>query len=132
MKKFEEFLIEDATATAGNTGGMGAVLAAQPSSTPGDVQNSQAGSGDIGQTLGIYTKPAINLKKKKKKKLKRVTSFEDFQSKNESAEIDNLTARYYDDFDDEEEPATESDLNDFNHKNIRKIQLYEDKEKSED
>jgi hypothetical protein len=129
MKKFEEFLKEDATATAGNTGGMGAVVAAQPSSTPGDVAGSTMGSGDIGQTLGIYTKPAINLKKKKKKKLKRVTSFEDFQSKNESVEVDNLTARYYDDFDDEEEPATESDLNDFNQKNIRKIQLYEDKEK---
>lgn len=132
MKKFEEFIKEDATATAGNTGGMGAVVAAQPSSTSGDVAGSSIGSGDIGQTLGTYYKPTINMKKEKKKKLKRVTSFEDFQHKNESSEIDNLTARYYDDFDDEEEPATESDLNNFDQKNIRKIQLYEDKYKSED
>jgi len=130
MKKFEDFIIEDATATAGNSGGMGPVISAQPGINPGT--QGTTGSGDIGQTLGTYTKPAIKLKKDKKKKLKRVTSFEDFQSKNESVEVDNLTARYYDDFDDEEEPATESDLNDFNQKNIRKIQLYEDKDKSED
>lgn len=78
MKKFEEFIIEDACATAGNSGGMGAVVAASPSSTPGDVAGSTTGSGDIGQTLGTYTKPALNLKKGKKK-LKRLTSFEDYK-----------------------------------------------------
>ena len=67
--------------------------------------------------------------------MKKIFNFKDFLVENiegYKAEVDNLTARYYDDFDDEEEPATESDLNDFNQKNIRKIQLYEDKEKSED
>ena len=123
MKKFEEFILEDATATLGNVGGMGVMISAQPGSVPGT--QGTTGSGDIGQTLGIYSKPATNLKKAKKKKLKRVTSFDDFQPKNESSDVDNLTARYYDDFDDEEEPATESDLNNFDQKNIRKIQLYE-------
>lgn len=80
MKKFEEFMIEDATATLGNTGGMGAVVAAQPSSTPGDVAGSTPGSGDIGQTLGTYTKSAPNLKKDKKKKMKNLQSFKNFKS----------------------------------------------------
>ena len=79
MKKFEEFINEDACATAGNTGGMGAVVAAQPSSTPGDVAGGTPGSGDIGQTLGTYTKPTLNLKKDKKKKMKNITSFKNFK-----------------------------------------------------
>lgn len=78
MRKFEEFLNEDACATMGNANGMGAVVAATPSSTPGDVAGSTPGSGDIGQTLGTYTKPAIKMKKSKNK-LKRLTSFEDFK-----------------------------------------------------
>jgi hypothetical protein len=65
MKKFKEFN-EDACATMGNANGMGAVVAAQPSSTPGDVSGGTPGSGDVGQTLGTYTKPASKLKKKKK------------------------------------------------------------------
>lgn len=80
MKKFENFLIEDVAATMGNSGGMGAVTAATPSSTPGDVAGSTPGSGDIGQTLGTYTKPMLN-QKKGKKKLKRLTSFDDFKNK---------------------------------------------------
>ena len=78
MKKFKEYN-EDAAATAGNSNGMGAVVAANPSSTPGDVAGSTIGSGDIGQTLGTYTKPALKMKKDKKKKMKRLTSFEDFK-----------------------------------------------------
>lgn len=75
MLKFKEFLNEDAYATMGNTGGMGAVVAAQPGSSPGE--QGTTGSGDIGQTLGTYTKPAINLKKDKKKK-KNIDSFDNF------------------------------------------------------
>jgi hypothetical protein len=80
MKKFEEFIIEDATATMGNTGGMGAVVAAQPSGTPGDVAGSTAGSGDIGQLLGTYTKPTLNMKKRKSKhKMNTLTTYANFR-----------------------------------------------------
>lgn len=80
MKKFEEFIIEDATATMGNTGGMGAVVAAQPSGTPGDVAGSTAGSGDIGQLFGTYTKPALKMKKKKgKHKMNTLTTYANFR-----------------------------------------------------
>lgn len=47
--------------------GMGAIKSAQPSPTPGDVQGSIAGSGDIGTTLGTYTKQPAFFKKKGKK-----------------------------------------------------------------
>lgn len=84
IKRFNE----DATATMGNTGGMGAVVAAQPSSTPGDVAGSTPGSGDIGHGIGVYTK---SMQKKKKKRYSNdtydnmyVTKFTDFDSiKNE-------------------------------------------------
>ena len=81
MKNFEEFIVEDATATMGNTGGMGAVVAAQPSGTPGDVSGSIAGSGDIGQTLGTYMKTPLNMKKRKdgKYKMKKIQSFAGFK-----------------------------------------------------
>jgi len=80
MKKFEDFIIEDATATMGNTGGMGAVVSAQPSGTPGDVAGSTPGSGDIGQLLGTYTKPQLNLKKKKSKhKMNNLTTYANFK-----------------------------------------------------
>lgn len=69
-------LKEDANATAGNTGGMGDVSAANPSSTPGDVAGSTTGSGDIGHSFGTYMKSAPNFKKKKMKKVK---SFEEFK-----------------------------------------------------
>jgi len=70
MKKFEEFIIEDACATLGNTGGMGAVVSAQPSSTPGDVAGGTIGSGDIGASLGSTAKW-----KKKKKKNGTISAF---------------------------------------------------------
>jgi hypothetical protein len=129
MKKFKEFIKEDATTTAGNTCGMGGVVAASPSSTPGDVAGSTIGSGDIGAKIGgAYTKKTgvpigkNLLKKKKSKSPKNITSFANFNPMKE--EIDNFTARYYDDFDDEEEKANEYDLQEFNPKN-RKIQLFE-------
>jgi hypothetical protein len=79
MKKFERFIIED-VATMGNTGGMGNVVAAQPSSTPGSVNSADSlpGSGDIGQVLGTYTKPGLNSKKRKDKKEKKIKSFNNF------------------------------------------------------
>lgn len=49
--------------------------------------------------------------------------FKDFVK--EDLEIDNFTARYYDLFDDEEEPANEKDLINFNERN-KKIQMFED------
>lgn len=76
VKKFEEFINEDAAATLGNTGGMGAVVAAQPSSTPGSVEGSTIGSGDIGQAIGNYTKPKQKLNKRNKKK---ITTFKNFK-----------------------------------------------------
>jgi len=51
-------------------------------------------------------------------------NLKNFKQYNES--IDNFTARYYDNYDDEEPPATESDLMNINKENIRKVQMYED------
>jgi hypothetical protein len=69
-------LTEDACATMGNTGDMGAIVSAQPSSTPGSVNSidSLSGSGDIGQVLGTYTKPVLKNRKNKKK----IKSFKNF------------------------------------------------------
>lgn len=65
---------EDATATAGNTGGMGNVVSAQPSSIPGDVAGGTKGSGDIGsgKAWGPYMKTPAGMKKGKKKKKKLI------------------------------------------------------------
>jgi hypothetical protein len=88
MKTWEEFnrLNEDgegggdgggggvSSATLGNTGGMGAIVSAQPSSIPGDVAGGTKGSGDIGQPLGIFTKQPSGtqpIKRKKNRKDKR-------------------------------------------------------------
>ena len=68
LKKFDIFVKEDATATLGNTNGMGNVVSANPSATPGDVAGGTEGSGDIGSTLGTFTKKASSIKKRKKKK----------------------------------------------------------------
>ena len=68
-------LREDACATLGNVGGIRTVMPAMPSSTPGDVAGSTKGSGDIGQTLGTYTKPMLKTKKDKKKKSKSFNNF---------------------------------------------------------
>lgn len=76
MKTFKEFtkIYEDgeggsSTGTLGNIGGMGDVVSAQPSSTPGDVAGGTKGSGDIGCTIGTYTKqPAGHPQKHRKNK----------------------------------------------------------------
>lgn len=88
INNFKIFIKENtANATAGNTGGMGNVVSASPSPTPGDVANSIPGSGDIGSTLGTYTKKPLNLnnknskKKKKKKNLKNKSNYSNEQSK---------------------------------------------------
>ena len=88
ISRFDEFVKENtANVTAGNTGGMGPVVSANPSSTPGDVAGSSIGSGDIGSTLGTYTKTPLNLnkpskkKKKKKKDLKNKSNFSNEQNK---------------------------------------------------
>lgn len=115
----KEIIKEDAFTTAGNTGGMGAVVSATPSSTPGDVAGSTPGSGDIGQSFGTFMKSALN-QKKKKKGMKKLQSFSNFVKE----EIDNFTARYYDNYDDEEPAANEDDLQNFSPQN-KKIQMYE-------
>lgn len=88
IKKFEEFLNEEmAMATAGNTGGMGAVTAPIPSSTPGDVAGSTPGSGDLpahdmGKSFKSFPyekkkdKKKKDKKKDKKKKKRKVEKFE--------------------------------------------------------
>jgi len=73
--KFNEYIKESdsggvAVATLGNTGGMGNIVAPQPSSTPGDVAGSSIGSGDIVSSLGTFSKNTTTSKKKKKKKKK--------------------------------------------------------------
>ena len=83
LVKFNDFIKEDATSTMGNTGGMGSVVSSQPSSTPGDVAGSTEGSGDIGSSLGTYSKMAGNLKtttKKKKKKKKSLSTKESYSN----------------------------------------------------
>jgi len=77
MKKFKEYLYEDACATLGNTGGMGAVVNAQPGISPGE--QGTKGSGDISAKFGTSIKTSPNLKKVKKKKIK---SFSDFKPNN--------------------------------------------------
>ena len=82
IKKFKNFLENVAAATAGNTNGMGNVVSANPSSTPGDVAGSSIGSGDIGAALGTFSKKAgIKKKKKKKKDLKTKENFNNEQNK---------------------------------------------------
>jgi len=77
VKSFNDFITEGegggvAYATAGNSGGMGAIVAPQPSAIPGDVAGSTIGSGDkaaydMGTHFG-FNKNDNPLKKKKKKK----------------------------------------------------------------
>lgn len=71
IKKFNEFLKENdggggvANATLSNTGGMGNIVAPQPSSIPGDVAGSTPGSGDIpAYDMG----KSFNFRKRKKVK----------------------------------------------------------------
>lgn len=75
MKYIKDFKLfeETAMATAGNTGGMGAVTAPGVSATPGYVGGSTPGSGDIvaGNTshkIDAETKKTTSKKRKKRKK----------------------------------------------------------------
>ena len=77
-KKMKKLLKEDAT--LGNTGGMGNVVSAIPSSTPGDVAGSIPGSGDIGQGLGTFTNIAT-FKKFNKTKNKKIKKYKEFKKK---------------------------------------------------
>ncbi len=107
IKLFKDYLKEDATVSAGNTGGMGNVVGSIPSSIPGDVAGSIPGSGDIGQTFGTFMKPntfGLKKKKKKKNKMKKIESYDNFQ-------IDNFTAKYYDNYDDEDDSKLRNDIN---------------------
>ena len=64
-----------AFATNSNVSGMGAIVSPQPSSTPGDVRGGTKGSGDIGTTLGTYTKSAAGkkrLKRRKRRNLRKI------------------------------------------------------------
>jgi hypothetical protein len=81
---FYNFTLEDATATMGNMNGMGNVVSAQPSSTPGSVADSTEGSGDIGATLGTYTKKATKLKEPRKKKKDKKAKPNDIVTQNDS------------------------------------------------
>ena len=76
--KFKIF--EEAMADAGNSNGMGAVVAPQVSAIPGDVAGSIAGSGDLpaydtGTSFDIN--PYQRRKKPKKKKTKKKKSIYD-------------------------------------------------------
>jgi hypothetical protein len=84
IKKFNEFylegynnLTEDAMATAGNTGGMGAVVAPSVGSIPGECGSK--GSGDLacelGSTCSKIGASGFNPTKKKKKKTKKYSEF---------------------------------------------------------
>jgi len=66
-----------ATATLSNTGGMGDIVAPQPSLTPGDVAGSTSGSGDI---PAYDRKTSFEIPKKKKKKKKKINFGEDYKN----------------------------------------------------
>jgi hypothetical protein len=95
-----------AVASASTTSGMGNVVAAQPSSTPGSVAGSTSGSGDYGFALGstaVYPskyKPSktdtitTSKKDKKKKKKKSITKIDDFMNtygKREKSEVKTMS-----------------------------------------
>lgn len=71
IKTYNDFILEDGCAcTMGNSNGMGAVVAPQASSIPGDVAGSTPGSGDIpaydrGKYFGSRPQP-VNKRRKKK------------------------------------------------------------------
>jgi len=84
ITNFEKYfkILEDGAVSCD---GMGAVVSAQPSATPGDVAGGTQGSGDIGHVFGTSTKTSSNLKRRKKR-IRKVTelsqeifeSFDDF------------------------------------------------------
>jgi len=79
--KFDNYVKENdgggvSMSTLGNTGGMGTVVAPQPSSIPGDVAGSTKGSGDL-PDYSMGNKFDIPYKKKKKKKSKKKKNKQD-------------------------------------------------------
>lgn len=74
-----------AFATNSSISGMGPIVSAQPSSTPGDVAGSTKGSGDIGQPLGVYGKGTASRRNKKKtKRSKAINKFDKLYTTNYS------------------------------------------------
>jgi len=104
VKSFNDFITEGdgggvAYATAGNSGGMGAIVAPQPSAIPGDVAGSTIGSGDraaydMGTHFG-FNKNDNPLKKKKKKK-KSKKSIKSRHMNTESSKEDMYITSYTD------------------------------------
>ena len=85
MIRFKDYIKENdgggvAMTTLGNTGGMGNVVAPQPSATPGDVAGSTKGSGDLPATAGTYTKSNFKKRKKKKKRIEQSKLGEDYHN----------------------------------------------------
>jgi len=88
VTKFEDYIKENdggggvAVATLGNTNGMGAIVAPQPSSTPGDVAGSTKGSGDVpAYDMGkTYGNPYQGKGKKRKKKEKKKNLGSDYRN----------------------------------------------------
>jgi hypothetical protein len=71
--KFKDFINESdggtAMSTLSNTGGMGNIVAPQPSGIPGDVAGSTTGSGDIANnTFKPFFKGDFSRRKRKRKK----------------------------------------------------------------
>ena len=85
LKYFDEFnhLNEEgeACATLGNTGGMGAIVAPQPSAIPGDVAGSTKGSGDIPAYDTGKSFRTLNQAFKKMKKKKKVKKYSKYSEK---------------------------------------------------
>lgn len=85
IKKFENYLNENdgggiSNSTLGNTGGMGNVVAPQPSNIPGDVSGSIKGSGDLpayDNGKKFVTNP---FRRKSKKKKGKKTLGEDYRN----------------------------------------------------
>jgi hypothetical protein len=102
IKKFTDYkLFEDgegggvASATLGNTGGMGAIVAPIASSIPGDVAGSTRGSGDLpAYDMGDHF-GTMPYKRKKKKKKQKNTSKESRYSGNN---YDNMYVTKYTDW----------------------------------
>ena len=91
---YDDFIIEGdgggvAYATAGNSAGMGAIVAPQPSSIPGDVAGSTIGSGDraaydMGTHFG-FNKDDNPMKKKRKKKTNKKKNIKNRHMSTESS-----------------------------------------------
>jgi len=93
IKRYNDFINEEgmAMATAGNTGGMGAVVTPQPSSTPGDVAGSIKGSGDLPAGSSTHQ---VSKDEKKKKKDKPKSKRKSKKSKKESYESEDKSTMY--------------------------------------